>query len=115
MIIDATTVMTHETALFDGQLGTQRVRVWLERRGSGIAVLSHDMGPALESAFGTDEIETFLEIDAADVPAMAAALGGGSADPMQLLVDRYRGDSAATSHLRQLLAEHGIPHRFSVV
>ncbi len=115
MTSDASTVMTHEAVLFDRQLGTQRVRVWLERRGGGIAVLSHEIGPALEFAFGTDEIETFLEIDAADTPALAAALGGGPADPMQLLVDRYRGDSAATSHLRQLLAEHGIPHRFSVV
>ena len=106
---------THEAVLFDGQLRTQRVRVWLEWRGGGIAVLSHDIGPALECAFGTDDIETFLEIDAPHVPALAAALGEGSADAMELLADRYRGDSAATTHLRELLAEHGIPHRFSVV
>ena len=107
--------MTQEVVLFDGRLGTQQVRVWLESRGGGILLLSHDMGPALERAFGSDEIETFLEIDATHLPALAAALGGGSADPIQLIAERYRGDSAATSNLRKLLVDHAIPYRFSVV
>ena len=106
---------TDEAVLFDGPLGTQSVRVWLERRGGGIALLSHDMGPGLERAFGTDEIETFLEIDAANLPALAAALGKATGDPITLLADRYRGNSMAQSHLRELLAEHDIPHRFSVI
>jgi hypothetical protein len=106
---------TDEPVLFDGPLGTQSVRVWLERRGDGIALLSHDMGPGLERAFGTDEIETFLEIDAADLPALAAALGDATGDPIELLAARYHGDSMATTHLRQLLGEHDIPHRFSVI
>ena len=107
--------MTHEAVLFDGRLGTQRIRVWLERRGDGIALLSHDIGSALVFAFLTDELESVLEIDAAHTRALAAALRGGPADAMQLLANRYRGDSAATTHLRQLLAEHGIPHRVSLV
>jgi hypothetical protein len=106
---------SHEIVLFSGTLGTQSVRVWLEDRGGGIALLSHDIGPGLERAFGTDEIETFLEVDATDVPSLAVALGHAGADPIPLLAARYRGDSMATSHLRQLLTEHGIPHRFFVV
>ena len=107
--------MAEEIVLFGGQLGTQSVRVWLEDRGGGIALLSHDIGPALESAFGSGDIETFLEIDVADVSRLAAALGHAGADPMPLLAARYQGDSMATSHLRQLLTDHGIPHRFFVV
>ena len=107
--------MAEEIVLFGGRLGTQTVRVWLERRPGGIALLSHDIGPGLESPFGSGDIETFLEIDAADLPRLAAALGHAGADPMPLLAARYQGDSMATSHLRQLLTEHGIPHRFSVI
>jgi hypothetical protein len=107
---------TDEIVLFGGQLDTQRVRVWLQRRADGgIALLSHDIGPKLEFAFGTDEIETFLEIEAAQLPALAAALGDPAADPIALLASRYAGDSMATTHLRELLAEHDIPHRFSVI
>ncbi len=107
---------TEEIVLFAERIDTQRVCVWLERTpAGGIALLSHDIGPRLEHAFGTDEIETFLEIDAARLPALAAALGEATADPMTLLATRYRGDSMATTHLRELLAEHDIPHRFSVV
>ncbi|MGI8828193.1 MAG: hypothetical protein ACR2I5_00260 [Candidatus Limnocylindria bacterium] len=65
--------------------------------------------------FGSNELETFLEIGAGEIPALATALGDPAGDPMQLLAARYRGDSAATTHLRQLLSEHGIQHRFSVI
>ncbi len=104
-----------EVVLFDGSLGSQHVRVWLERRGGGIVLLSHDIGSALERSFGTDEMETFLEIDAAHVQALCSVLGDPGGDPIQQLADRYRGDSATTSHLRELLAEHAIPHRFTIV
>ena len=107
---------TEEIVLFAGRIDTQRVRVWLERSADGgITLLSHDIGPGLERFFGDDEIETFLEIDADQLPALAAALGDASADPMSLLATRYHDDSMATTHLRELLAEHDIPHRFSVV
>ena len=105
---------TDEIVLYGGQLGTQLVRVWLERRG-GIALMSHDIGSGLESPFGSSDIETFLEVDAVDLRPLAAALGDATGDPMQLLAARYRGESAATSHLRHQLSEHGIPHRFHVI
>ena len=107
-------VVRGEVVLFDGALGSQHVRVWLERRGGGIALLSHDIGPALERGLGTDDLETFLEIRAAHVDTLCSLLGDPAGDPIQLLADRYRGDSATTSHLRELLAEHAIPHRFFV-
>jgi hypothetical protein len=107
--------MTDDKVLFDGQLGGQRVRVWIERRGGGLAMLSYDVGPGLGAFFGKDELETFLEIDSADVPALMAALGVGTGNPAHPLADRYRGDSAATTHLRDLLTEHGISHRFTVI
>lgn len=107
---------TEEIVLFGGQLDTQSVLVWLERRpGGGIGLLSHDMGSGLESPFGSSEIETFLEIDPEQLAALATALGDATADPMTLVAARYDGDSMATTHLRELLAEHDIPHRFSVV
>jgi hypothetical protein len=113
--------MTDEIVLFDGQLGSQSVHVWLEARGAGIALNSQDIGPALESAFGSDEVETFLEIDAADIPTLTALLAAEHpiantpGDPLELLEARYRGDSMATTHLRELLTAHGIPYRFSVI
>ena len=107
---------TEEIVLFEDRIDTQRVRVWLERTAAGgIMLLSHDIGPKLERVFGDDEIETYLEIDAADLPALAAALGDATADPMTLLAARYRDDTMATTHLRELLAEHDIPHRFNMV
>jgi hypothetical protein len=100
--------------LFDGRLGTQSVRVWIERRGRGIAVLSHDIGPGLDPVFGTDDIETFLEISGDHLDQVATALGDPTGDPMKILIARFTGDSAATTRLRQLLDDAGVPYRFHV-
>lgn len=111
----------NERLLFDGQLGTQSVLVWLQPYGSGLGLLTHDMGSGLESVFGSDEIETFLVIGDADLPALVAALGAERTDAdaptaaIHLLADKYRGDSTATSRCRAWLTERGIPHTFSVV
>ena len=110
-----------ERVLFDGALGTQHVRVWLEPWGGGIRLLNHDIGPALERYFGRDDLETVLEIDAANVPNLTAALraewtdGDAPMDPMELLAIKYRGDSTATTGLRIWLTAHRIPHRFAIV
>jgi hypothetical protein len=114
-------VSNQEVVLFSGRLGTQSVRVWLESHGSGITLLSHDLGPALESAFGSDEIETFLLVEPPHVEALTAALRAeridpaSSTDPISLLAEKYSGNSAATSHFRAWLTEHEIPYQFSVV
>lgn len=107
--------MTDEVVLFDGRLGTESVRIWLERHAGGITLLSHDIGPGLQRHFGSDDLETFLEIDAVDLSLLATALGDATGEPMELLAERYQGDSMATTHLRELLSEHAIPHRFSVI
>ena len=110
-----------ERVLFDGRLGTQRVRVWLEYRAGTIVLASHDIGPGLEHAFGKDEIETFLEVDAIHLPKLTAALraertdSDAPIDAIGLLAARYRGDSAATSGLRTWLTARGIPYRFTIV
>ena len=118
---DADAVIGTERLLFEGHLGTQWVRVWLEPWGGGIRLLSHDIGPGLERFFGKDEIETFLEVDAAHVANLIAALRAErtDADPpldaIELLAARYRGDSTASSSLRTWLTAHGIPYRFTIV
>lgn len=108
--------MTEETVLFSGELGTQRVRVWLQPEGGGVALNSHDIGPGLEPFFGEDEIETFLTIRPTQLAQLARLLGcpPDAGEVIAALVDRYRGDSAATTHLRALLDEHGIAYDFHI-
>jgi hypothetical protein len=108
--------VTNETVLFSGEIGTQRVRVWLEWQGDDLQLLSHDIGPGLERFFGDDEIETYLTVKAAQLPELARALGC-PADPASIqtaLMDRYRDDAAATTHLRAFLEDAGIPYDFFV-
>ena len=110
-----------ERVLFAGRLGTQSVRVWLDASAPGIRLLSHDSSPGLESYFGKDDLETFLEVDASHVLAIAAILraertdADAPTDVLDLLADKYRRNSAATSAFCDLLVAHGIPHRFAVV
>jgi hypothetical protein len=67
-------VIATERVLFDGRLGTQRVRVWVRAKDSDIAMLSHDIGPDVERFFGTDDLETILEVDDAHLSRLTAAL-----------------------------------------
>lgn len=118
---DADAVIGTERLLFQGRLGTQRVRVWLEPWAGGIRLLSHDIGPALEPVFGKDEIETFLPVDAVHMPNLVAALRAERTDddaPMdavELLTAKFAGDTTATTGLRNWLTAHGIPYRFTIV
>ena len=77
---DASAVIETDRILFDGRLGTQRVRVWLEPHLGGVRMLSHDIGSGLERAFGKDEIETFLEVEAVHMQNLVAALRAEWAD-----------------------------------
>ena len=56
--------MNDEIVLFAGEIGAQRVRVWLEPANGGFMLNSHDIGPGLERFFGDTEIETYLTIRA---------------------------------------------------
>lgn len=117
-------MVTDEVVLFDAKLGTQQVRVWIEADGAGLRLMSHDIGPALERSFGKSELAAFLEVDAAQLPAVRAALLTERTDPAapgvevdvpQLLLAKYRGDSTATGNFREWLDGHGIPYRFTLV
>ena len=110
-------LVDHEIVLFSGRLGTQTVRVWLEPNGSGVSLLSHDIGPALEASFGAEDIETFLTIRGENLPRLADLLGcAATVDGVtRALCDRFAGDSAATSHLRSLLDDSGISYEFHLV
>ena len=118
---DADAVIETERVLFEGRLGSQWVRVWLEFRAGSIVLASHDIGPGLEPHFGKDEIETYLEVDAVHLPNLTAALRAertdpnAPMDPIELLVARYRGDSTATSGFRTWLSARGIPYQFTIV
>ena len=110
-----------QRVIFEGRIGSQWLRVWLENRAGSIVLASHDMGPGLDPVFGTDEIETYLEIDPVHVPNLTALLRGDGTDanaPMDvlgMLAARYRGDSTATTNLRTWLTAHGIPYRFTII
>ena len=106
--------MGKPTVLFDGRIGTQSVHVWLEWRDGDLLLGSQELGPALEPYFGESEIETFLTVKAAQLPKLARALGCRPTKRSieAAMVERYRGDSSATSHLTALLAENAIPYEF---
>ena len=120
--------MTDDVVLFDAQLGTQHVRVWIESDDAGLKLMSHDTGPGLMASFGKNEVAVFLEVDAEQLPAIRSALLAertdptagadgppGSDDVAQLLLEKYRGDSTATGAFRAWLDGHGIPYRFLLV
>lgn len=116
--------MTGDVVLFDAQLGTQHVRVWIEADDAGLKLMSHDTGPALLASFGKTELAVFLEVDAEQLPAIRAALLAERTDPAapageegvpQLLLEKYRGDSTATGNFRAWLDSHGIQYRFMLV
>lgn len=116
--------MADDVVLFDAQLGTQHVRVWIETDDAGLKLMSHDTGPGLMASFGKSELAVFLEVDAAQLPAVRAALLAERTDPAattghddvpQLLLGKYRGDATATGAFRAWLDGHGIPYRFMLV
>lgn len=69
----------------------------------------------------TDELETSLVIDDLQLTAVTSALLTERADltapkdAVDLLHQKYRGNSAAISAFRTWLDEHGIPYRFTLV
>ena len=109
--------MNDEIVLFADEIGAQRVRVWLEPADGGFMLNSHDIGPGLERFFGDTEIETYLTVRADQVAKVAQVLASGPTldEVVTALTDRYRGDSAATTHLRALLDEHGVSYEFNIV
>jgi hypothetical protein len=106
--------MGEKTLLFYGTSGTQSERIWLEWRGGDVLMSSEQYGTTEAAFYGEDEIDTFITVKAAQMPQLARALDCRQT-PRSIeaaLVERYRGDSAATANLMALLEEHAIPYEF---
>lgn len=106
--------------LFEGRAGEDSALVWLEPDGRDVVVRSESWGPGVERWFGSDGLETALRIAEPELVVLAAALVADDPDldstapAIQVLASAYRGDSAATSHLRDRLDALGLPAQFSM-
>ena len=106
--------------LFDGRAGEDRAFVWIEPDGRDVVVRSESWGPGVEHWFGSDGVETALRIAEPELVVLAAALVAddpaleSTAPAIQILASAYRGDSAATSHLRERLDALGLRAQFSM-
>lgn len=106
--------------LFDGRAGEDHAQVWLEHAGPGVTLRTQEWGPGVERNFGWDTIETWLRIDGPALFTLAFALVADhpeldpTASPMEILAAAYRGDSAASAHLRMRLDELGLAYEFTM-
>ena len=127
MIASISAILSDRITLFDGTIDRQRLWVWVETWGADIIrVCTHEIGPALETSFGKDEIETYLTVGADDLGRLVQLLvmeaetnigvfASNVDAAIVLLGARYAGEPAATSQLRLWLEERGIPYEFAVV
>lgn len=102
------------TKLFEGRAGEDATLVWLEPHGGGVVVRSESWGPGVERWFGSDGLETALHIGRPELDVLAAALVAerpeldSTAPAVEVIAAAYRGDSAATTHLRERLEALGL-------
>ena len=79
--------------------------------GDGAVLRTHQWGPGVELGFGFDTIETTTSIGAHALRVLAFALVGDRPDldptlePIELVAAAFRGDSAASAHVRCRLDE----------
>ena len=108
------------TRLFEGRAGEDSALVWVEPDGRGAVVRSQSWGAGVERWFGSDGFETALHIGASELEVLAAALVAelpevdGTAPAIEVLAAAYRGDSAATTHVRERLDALGLPATFTM-
>ena len=106
--------------LFEGVEGGDRAHVWLEPAASGVTLLTHEWGPGVERAFGSDAVETWLSIGSAALAVLCYQLVAdhpdvdATAGPIELLAAVYRGDSAASAHVRRQLDALGLDYEFTM-
>ena len=104
--------------LFDGLAGGDHAKVWLAPSESGVTILTHSWGHGVERWYGSDTLETWLTIDSTALAVVCYALVAdhpevdATGPPIELLAAIYRGDSAATTHLRQRLDALGLEYEF---
>jgi hypothetical protein len=111
--------MTRMT-LFDGPVGAGHARIRLEPEAGALTLRTHEWGPDVERWFGSDAIETWLRIGADALVPLTAALvmdhpetDPGAAAP-EVISAAYRGDAAASAHLRQRLEALSLPYEFEM-
>jgi hypothetical protein len=113
-------VSSSEITLFDGRVGEDVARVWLELHGGGLTLRTHEWGTGIERNFGFDTIETWLTIDGSALTRLASAVreeatsvaeATGPADVIRLWL---AGDSAASAHLRLRLDALGLQYEFGM-
>ncbi len=108
------------TTLFDGGAGEDSVLVWVEPAGRGAVVRSQSWGLGVERWFGSNGLETALHIGAPELEVLAAALVAelpeleSTAPAIQVLASACRGDSAATTHVRERLDALGLAATFTM-
>jgi hypothetical protein len=108
------------TTLFAGPVGEGHARIWLEPDARGLVLRTHEWGPDVERWFGSDAIETCLRIGADALVPLTAALvmdhpeTDPGATPSEVISAAYRGDAAASAHLRQRLDALSLPYEFEM-
>ena len=106
--------------LFSGSAGEDRAWVELVPAGDGAILRTEEWGPGVERWFGFDTIETTTSIGAHALRVLAFALVGDRPDldptlePIELLAAAFRGDAAASAHVRRRLDELELPYEFSM-
>ena len=113
-------VIKTKWTLFDGLAGGDHAKIWLEPSGSGVTMLTQSWGPDVERWFGSDTLETWLSIGPTALGVLSYALVADHPDvdatgsPIELLAAIYRGDSAASAHIRQRLDALGLEYEFTM-
>jgi hypothetical protein len=116
--MDGGDVIEKRWTLFDGRASEDRAQVWLEPSGGGVRLRTQEWGPGVEHHFGWDTIETSLGISAPALSVLALFLVAErpevdpTGSPMEVLAAAYRGDSAASAHVRQRLEALGLEFDF---
>ena len=107
-----------EITVFDGRVGGDIAKVWLEVHGGGLMLRTQEWGTGIERNFGFDAIETWLAISEAASTKLAAAVrdevkgAGQTLSPAEVIASWLAGDSAATAHLRSRLDALGLEYEF---
>lgn len=80
--------------------------------GGGLSIEGQDLGPEVESYWGSSEYEWTIVLAPEHVAEYVRSLGGepGRDDPLTLVEGRYRDDPACVT--RTFLEKEGIPCEF---
>lgn len=98
--------------LRDERTPTDRHTLTVERRGDGLRIDGWELGEICARVHGDREYEWAIDVAAADVPALVAALGGAPDEDALAVI--ARACTAAPDRLVAALHAHAIPHAFGM-